>query len=273
MTESHRLPPEPPTSTKAHPKSNFLSVIVVAIAAGGRFMTTRWVYAYVLVEVALALAVSAGLRSSTALWVLDPILFFPVFAFHLYHRRWARLVGLVSLWGIWKSVLFMALVCFTGDYMDSLVSGAAAYHANTLAWITTGEGKIAHPEVFLPEHVWHLGHVALTAVASGGLTTLIGGAGELNIMNFHVAKLLQSSHNPWYIIFFGWPIWSLLRGWAYLFVTMGMGQFFFCIVTRRRPEYRRLCVFLLIGCALAGVDLGLKILLAPSWRELILMGL
>lgn len=275
MTELDPLPPraQPLARARGNPESNFLSVIAVTASAGGRFMTTRWVYAYVLVEVVLALAVSAVFRSSAALWALDPLLFFPVFAFHLYHRRSARLVGLVSLWGIWKSVLFMAFVWSTGDYMDSLISGAAAYHADTLGWITSGEGKIAHPEIFIPEHLWRLWHVALTAVASCGLTTLIGGARELNIMNFHVAKLLQSARDPWTIIFFGWPIWSLLRGWAYLCITMGMGRLFFCIVKRRRPEYRRLCVYLLIGCALAGVDLGLKILLAPSWRKLILSGL
>ena len=240
-------------------------------ASAAHAMTTPWVYAYVAVEVAAALAASALARSATALVVLDPVLFFPVFAFHLYHRRTARLVALASLWGIWKSALFVAVVWASGDAMGPIVSGGPAYHADTLNWILHGEGTIAHPEVFAWRHLWGLGHVSLTSVASAGLTTLIGGARELNIMNYHVARLLGSAPRPWPVVLFGWPVWSVLRGWAYLFVMLGAGPLFFCIVRRRRPRWRQLAPWLAAGCGLAGVDLGLKILLAPWWRHLLLL--
>ena len=194
---------------------------------------------------------------------------FPVFAFCLYRRRHARLIGLASAWGIGKSVLLVGAVWLSGDYMDGLVSGGPAYHEDTLNWILRNEGKIAHPEVFTPEHIWRLGHLTLTATASAGLTSLVGGARELNVMNFHVGKLLQAARHPWRVALFGWPVWSLLRGWAYLLVIMGTAPLFFCIVKKSRPPYRRLCAYLVPGCALAGVDLGLKIVLAPAWRGLL----
>ena len=242
-------------------------------AACGRVIAGPWVYAYVLAEVVLALAVSLLLRSSVALFALDPLLFFPVFAVHLYRRRSARLVALTSLWGIWKSLLFVGLIAMSGNGIDPLVSGAAAYHVDTLNWIVHNEGLIAHPEIFSWLHLEGLCRVTVSAVASSGLTTLVAGSRELNLMNFHVARLLGMARDVWPALGLAWPVWSLLRGWAYLFVMMGTAPLFVCILTRRRPAYRRLAPWFAAGVALAALDLGLKVLLAPAWRRLILSSL
>lgn len=239
----------------------------------GALCFSRWVYLYIVIEVVAALGVSVLLRSSIALFVIDPLLFYPVFALHIHHWRIGRLFAVASLWGIWKSVLFVAAVWGSGDYLDGFVSGAPTYHRDTLNWIRTGEGTIAQPEVFTRSHLAGLARVSTSAAGSCGLTTLIGGSRELNIMNFHVAKLLQQAKDPWTILFFGWPIWSLLRGWAYLFVISGTAPLFLDIVHRRWPVWRRLGVYFLIGVVLAGVDVGLKILLAPWWRCLLLEAL
>jgi len=220
------------------------------------------------VEVIAALAVSVLLRNSIALFTLDPLLFFPVFALHIARRRILRLFAVASFWGIWRSVLFVSVVWASGDHFDGFVSGAPEYHEDTLGWIQTGEGAIAHPEVFAWSHLAGLGRVSTSAAGSCGLTTLIGGSRELNIMNFHVAKLLQRAQNRRRILLFGWPVWSLLRGWAYLFVIAGTAPLFLDIVKRRRPQ-PRLAAYFLVGVALSGADVALKILLAPYWRCLL----
>ncbi len=238
-----------------------------------RLCSSGWVYVYIWVEVAAALAISVGCRNSIVLVALDPLLFFPVFVFHVYHRRIARLFATASFWGVWKSLLFMAVVCVSGGYLDEFVSGAPEYHADTLDWILTGEGTIAHPEVFAWYHLAGLWRVSSSAAASAGLTTLVGGSRELNIMNYHVAQLLLRAKVRWRIVLFGWPIWSLLRGWAYLFVISATAPLFFDIVKRRQPVWRQLASYGTTGLALAGVDLGLKVALAPLWRLLLVQAL
>jgi len=245
--------------------------IAAAGAGVARAMATPWAYAYVVAVVVGGFAVAAAFASPLALYALDPVLFFPVFVVHLYQRRSARLIGLTSLWGVWRSVLLIVAVAFAGDALDGLVAGGPEYHADTLRWIRFNEGEIAHPEVFTWEHAGGLWRVALSGAGSAGLTTLVAGGRELNLMNYHVAKLFQSADRGWPIACFGWPVWSILRGWAYLFVVMGTGPVFFDIVRRRRPRWRALAPWLAAGCLLAAVDLGLKIALAPAWRHLILL--
>jgi hypothetical protein len=235
-----------------------------------RFDQTRWLSVYVFCEVLGALGVSVWIHSVTAVYALDALLFFPVFAVCLAHWRIGRLVLLTSLWGATKSLALILAVWACGDYVGELVSCGSAYHADTLSWILVNDGPNAHPEVFAWCHLEGLGRVIVSSIASFGMTTLVAGSRELNVMNFHVASLLRDAEHPLRILVFGWPPWSLLRGWAYLFVMIGTAPLFLSIVRRTRPPWRQLVPYFCAGVALAGVDLGLKVLFAPCWRQLLL---
>ncbi len=125
----------------------------------------------------------------------------------------------------------------------------------------------------MPLHIVGIFRVVAGAMGSCGLVTLVGGSRELNIMNFHVAQLLQSSRFPLGILLFGWPIWSLLRGWSYLSLMIGGTGMFFVIIRRHPFRRQTLGLYMLVGLLGCAVDVGLKIWLAPYWRELLYQSL
>ncbi len=90
------------------------------------------------------------LQNAFLLYALDAILFFPIFAAHIYYWEIARLFRVASFWGIVKSMVFISCILLIGDNLAPIVSQGPAYHHDTLNWILTGEGIIAHPEQFVP---------------------------------------------------------------------------------------------------------------------------
>lgn len=230
---------------------------------------TSQLYLYLVSEIALTLLVSIALQNPISLYALDAVFFFPVFAAHIYRQDIARLFRVASFWGIVKSSVFIGAILLSGNAFAPLVDQGMAYHADTLNWILHNEGTIAHPEQFLPLHAMGVWRVIFSSMGSCGLTTLIGGSRELNIMNYHVAQLLQMSRHPWQTLLFAWPIWSLLRGWAYLALMVAAAEGFF-VILRRRPwrwaAIRPYALWGLVGCV---VNAGLKVWLAPLWRVLL----
>ncbi len=234
---------------------------------------TRKLYIYLFCELLVSLMIGILLQNVFLLYALDAILFFPIFAAHIYHWKIARLFQVASFWGIVKSIIFITAILITGDRLDSIVSQGAVYHNDTLIWILTGEGIIAHPEQFIPLHISGVFRVVTSAMGSCGLITLIGGSRELNVMNFHVAQLLQSSHTPIRTLLFGWPIWSLLRGWSYLSLMVASAGMFFVIIRRHPFKWQTLGFYMLIGLMGCTIDVALKVWLAPQWRELLYQSL
>ncbi len=230
---------------------------------------TPYLYGYLAGEIVLALLISVLLRSKILLFALDAVLFFPVFVAHIHRDEIARLFRVASFWGVVKSLVFIAAILLTGDRLDGIVDQGVAYHTDTLNWILYNEGTIANPREFLPLHLIGVWRVIFSTMGSCGLTTLIGGARELNIMNFHVAQLLQMSAHPWQTIWLAWPTWSLLRGWAYLSLMVASARTFFVIIRQRTWRWSDIRPYLLWGLAGCVVDAGLKVWLAPLWRVLL----
>jgi len=234
---------------------------------------TPYLYLYILFEILFSFFVSVVLHNNILLYALDGILFFPVFAIHIYNWKVARLFRVASFWGIVKSVVFIAGILAFNNSIDGIVDQGLVYHNETLNWITTGEGIIANPEEFIPLHVIGVFRVIINTVGSCGLVTLIGGSRELNVMNFHVAKLIQISTDPFRIILFSWPLWSLIRGWSYLALMVSSAKLFFIIIRRHTISWRPLIFYTLFGLFGAAVDVVFKVYIASQWRILLLNSL
>lgn len=230
---------------------------------------TRFVYFYLLVTISFALFASTLLHNKVLLFALDGVLFFPIFILHIAQERLSRLFKVASFWGIFKSFLFILVIIVADQTFGSLVVQGPAYHEETVGWILYGEGIIAHPEEFIPLHILGVFRVIMSTVATGGLTTLIFGSRELNVMNYHVATLIGNSHTPIKMIFVAWPIWSLLRGWAYLCLMIGSAHLFLVIIRRRPLNGQLTRNYLLLGLLGSVVDVGLKVAFAPFWREML----
>jgi hypothetical protein len=249
-------------SLKQHPKQFFDHLLALTLSP--------WAFLYVVLIVPASLMTAVLLENPYGMIGIPTLSFYPIFAVQLYHKKEKMLAGLTSVWGIWHSILVIVLVRVSGDRMDRLIIGGQEYHFDTLQWILSNRGTIAHPETFSLLHLIGLIRVVFTAVVSFGFTTFFGGVYELNIMNFHVGKLLQSTHSPITIFLFGWPIWSVIRGWGYLLIMFGVAPLFLSFIKWSRPDWKHLGRFLSPGLVIVAVDLILKIVLAPYWRIILL---
>ena len=104
-----------------------------------RFLQSRILYVYLVCEIAAALILSLIAHQPVLLYVLDAVLFFPVFVYHIAGWQIKRLVQVASFWGIMKSLAFISAALLMGDAITPLVDQGPAYHIDTLNWIQTGK--------------------------------------------------------------------------------------------------------------------------------------
>jgi hypothetical protein len=224
-------------------------------------------YLYVLITVPLALFLAILFQSKYGLFLFDVLFFYPLFAFHLMRKEIINAVRLATLWGIWKSILFLALMVSKPYLLDTIVMGAKEYHFDAMQWILRGEGVIAHPEIFVWLHISLLLQVVVSSIISFGFIPMVIGSYQLNIMNYHVGKLIVLSKFKVAPLFLGWPPWSLVRGWAYLFMIVGTVPIFLKLIKNKKSDEIRISPkFIIGGIILVIVDLLLKTLVAPYWR-------
>lgn len=234
-----------------------------------KLLWSDYVYLYLLIEIIFSYLIGLILQNGFLIYTLDGLLFFPIFAVHIYNWRIGRLFRIASFWGIARSFILISSILIFDNRIDHLIDQGLDYHLVTLEWILTGEGLPARPEEFIPLHIIGAFRVIISSLGSCGLITLIAGARELNIMNFHVAKLVQTSSAPLQTLLWGWPIWSLIRGWSYLSLMIGSVGMFFEVLRRSTVKWQQLMPYMLVGLLGAALDTILKVILAPQWRELL----
>ena len=231
---------------------------------------TRYVYLYLFGGIFFSFLAGVFAQKPVILYTLDAVLFFPIFVAHVHEWKIKRLFQTATFWGFFKSVVLIGGVLALGDSLDRLVDRGLVYHREAMQWTLTGEGDMGVPETFIPQHIIGALKVLVSAAASCGLFALIGGSRELNIMNFHVAKLIQKSVHPLYALAFAWPPWSIIRGWAYLALMVGAAKFFLILIRRHAPNWKPVIFYSAFGLLGAAIDVILKASLAPYWRTLLL---
>lgn len=178
---------------------------------------------------------------------------------------------------IWRMLVWAAAlgVCATVfSYLDTAEAGrlflrGEDYRREMFTYLKTGVGREGDASVFVLQHLSHAAVFCVLALATGASLAMALGAVLMNYMAYYVGALGASSLQPWKAMALAWVPWALIR--VASFVTLG--------VILGGPLLGRLLGFRFrladharwLGVAGAGlvVDIVLKWLLAPAWREMI----
>jgi hypothetical protein len=196
----------------------------------------------------------------------------PAFPFMIGSLRRGRTGEAIVRMLVWAAAMAVCATAFsytrTADAGRLFVHGEA-YRREMFAFVLTGVGAEGNIREFLPQHALHAVAFSVLALATGSLAAMPMGAMLMNYMGYYVGALAASSAHPLRAVAVAWVPWSLIR--IASFVTLG--------VVLAGPVLGRVVGFPYalgaerrwIGLALAGLilDVVMKWLLAPGWRELI----
>ena len=178
---------------------------------------------------------------------------------------------------IWKMLIWAAAlgVCATVySYVATADAGrlflrGESYRREMFAYLITGQGREGDPAAFIPQHLGHAAVFCVLAIATGATVAMALGAMLMNYMAYYAGALAAASAHPWQAMFLGWVPWAVIR--VASFVTLGvvlggplLGRvlgFPFRLAGQRR--------WLALAASGLVLDIVLKWMLAPVWREMI----
>ena len=218
-------------------------------------------------------AVSYVVAAAVAIPVLVP--FFNVaaaFPFMVASLRRGRVGEAIWRMLIWAAALAVCATIFS--YIDTASAGrlflrGEPYRREMFAYLTTGVGPEGNPALFVPTHLAHAAVFCGLALVTGASLAMTLGAVLMNYMAYYVGALGAASAQPWRAMALAWAPWALVR--VASFVTLGvlLGAPLLGRVLgfpfRLRPHARWI-VYALAGLI---IDILLKWMLAPAWREMI----
>ena len=173
---------------------------------------------------------------------------------------------------IWAAALGVCATVFS--YLDTAAAGrlflrGETYRREMVAYLMTGAGPEGDPRLFIPTHVAHASVFCLLALATGASLGMTLGAVLMNYMAYYVGALGAASAHPWQAMALAWVPWALIR--VASFVTLGvvLGGPLLGRVLKFPFALRAQTRWLALAAAGLAVDILLKWLLAPVWREMI----
>jgi len=228
-----------------------------------------------LVPVAIVGATALSYVVAVAIGVpaLVPILnVAPALPFMVASLRRGRTGEAIGRMLVWAAALGVCATVFS--YLDTAEAGrlflhGEQYRREMFEYLKTGQGREGNPAAFVPQHLAHAAAFCVLAIATGASLAMALGAALMNYMSYYVGAVGASGLQPWKAMALAWVPWALIR--VASFVTLGvvlggplLGRVF-------GFRFRLQAHWRWIGLAAAGLllDIVLKWLLAPLWREMI----
>jgi len=188
--------------------------------------------------------------------------------------RTARGVGVLAMGFAAHCATAIALSFCLGADVAPLFPDAAGYWAQQQVWIRTG----VDPEYVVanwgPAHFQLLVAMVVFAAVSLGLTPLVQGMHEVDLMNFYVGNLVAGSDSAATALLLGWHPWSVMRGLCYLFLTFEVASIVLekwsgsALSTSMRRRWRWT-----LGLVFFSLDGLLKLFLLPFVRDVLQLNL
>jgi hypothetical protein len=218
-------------------------------------------------------AVSYGVAALLGIPLLVPFLnVVPAFPFMAASLRRGQIGEAIWRMLIWAAALGVCATVYS--YVDTAHAGrlflrGETYRREMFGYLATGQGPEGDPAAFIPQHLGHAAVFCVLAIATGATVAMALGAMLMNYMAYYAGALAAASAHPWQAMFLAWVPWAVIR--VASFVTFGvvlggplLGRvlgFPFRLVGQRRW----------LALAMAGLilDIVLKWMLAPLWREMI----
>jgi hypothetical protein len=218
-------------------------------------------------------AVSYVVAAAIGIPLLVPFLnVVPAFPFMVASLRRGQVGEAIRRMLIWAAALGVCATVYS--YVDTADAGrlflrGEAYRREMFGYLSTGQGREGDPAAFIPQHLGHAAVFCVLAIVTGATIAMALGAMLMNYMAYYVGALAAASAHPWQAMFLAWVPWAVIR--VASFVTLGvvlggplLGRvlgFPFRLAAQRR--------WLAVAAGGLIIDIVLKWMLAPAWREMI----
>jgi hypothetical protein len=179
-------------------------------------------------------------------------------------------IARMLVWALALGVCATALAYARPWDAGKTFANGARYREEMFAWVMTGNGAESRPSQFIPLHVRDTALFVAIDAATAGFGGMAMGAALMNYMGTYVGSLASASRRPFAAAILGWHPWAVIRVASFVVIGVVLSLPLLSRVFRfrvDRAEARRLLVWAAIGLA---VDITLKALLAPAWRNLLL---
>ncbi len=183
--------------------------------------------------------------------IATALVLFPLFLSGIRAARSMRALSIVAVAFVAHSAVVIVLSARDPAGIAPLLPGAEPFWRESRDWIETGVNVEYAPSRWLPKHALLLGAVVLLGYCSVGLTVLLRGLYEVDLMNYYVGRLVAESSEAATAVIYGWHIWSLLRGVGCALIMYEISAVSLARLTHDDPAAGR-CRF---GRPLAGVGL------------------
>lgn len=179
-------------------------------------------------------------------------------------------VGRMLIWALTLGACATLLSYAQPWRTDTLFLHGASYRAEMFGWLMTGRGAESDPSRFLPQHALHAAAFAVLALASGGVLALAMGAVLMNYMGHYVGALAAASSHPLTTMILGWHPWAVVRIASFVAIGVTLSAPLLSRLGGFRVDWRDARRLLLIAFGGLLLDVTIKWLLAPTWRQLLL---
>ena len=234
---------------------------------------------WLLMIVVTIIFTSLGLLSGNYIHPFFLIIFssapiYPLYLSQFKVQQYGKAIKLTFVWAITISVI---IILFTLGY-SSLASKAvvlgSSYQEDMFNWIATGIGSEGTPSIFIPENLINATVFTTFSLASAGFLALLFGAYQMNYMNFYVGMLLSRVINPTpnnfvMVFLLSWPIYAIIRVVGFIFIGVATTIPLSSKIFNKDINSRIIIKFFLVGTILVGMDIVIKTLVAPFYRELL----
>lgn len=214
-----------------------------------------------------ALALAIGVPALVP--VLNTLAAFPFMYAPLRRGQVPQAIARMLVWAAALGACATILAFARPSQTARLFVHASAYEREMLAWVVTGQGAESDPSRFVPQHAAHAAIFCGLALATGGAAAMPMGAALMNYMGHYVGALAARSPHPLLTAFLAWHPWALVRVAG--FVALGVLLAGPLLSRLGRFPFQLRAHAGLLGTAAAGLvlDVLLKWMLAPAWREMI----
>jgi hypothetical protein len=174
---------------------------------------------------------------------------------------------------VWASAMAMCatLLAYARPWdAGSIFANGARYRDEMFAWVMTGKGAESTPSQFIPLHVRDTALFVVATLVSGGLAGMAMGAALMNYMGTYVGSLAAASAHPLPTAILGWHPWSVVRIVSFVVIGVVLSLPLLSRVAGFRVDAAERNRLLLWAAAGLAIDIVMKALLAPSWRNLLL---
>lgn len=135
------------------------------------------------------------------------------------HDDWRRGMAVIAMTFFTHCACVITAASYCPGKCIAILPEVTDYWQKQQTWITTGVDPEYELSSWITRHLALFGISLVWSFATLGIQTFQRGFFEVDLMNFYTARLMSVSHSGTKALLFGWHIWSLLRGAAFVILT------------------------------------------------------